>query len=292
MTRPPDPEALRLFMSVVDLGSIGAAARAEQISQPTASTRIAALERHLGVTLLRRTPAGSRLTDDGRVVAEWATEVLRAMDDLTRGVEALRQRGRSRLRLAASQTVAEFLVPRWLSVLRADQPEAKIRLHVGNSAEVIARLRRREADLGFVESPRTPDDLHSINVGEDELVLVGPAGTPSTTLSAEDLLTLRLITREVGSGTRDTLERAIGRLSPQAIERASNSEVKLAVMSGAGHAVLSRLAVGAEIADGRLVHVPLRNIDLRRALRALVPPEAAANDLVRDRLIQIAAQPH
>lgn len=284
----PDVDSLRLLVAVAELGSIGAAARDARLSQPTASTRIASLERNLGVTLLVRSPTGSRLTEAGRLVAEWASAVLRSMDELARGVEALQRGAHSHLEVASSQTVSEFLMPRWLSTLRAEQPDAKVRLRVANSAQVIEQLRNSEVDIGFIETPTAPRDLRSAVVSHDELVLVGASGDPARQpLGAADMKRLRLITREVGSGTRDTLERAIGRLDQETVERSSNSEVKLAVMAGAGYAVLSRLAVGAEIADGRLVQLPLEGVDLRRPLRALVRRDAAP-DRLRDQLLQIA----
>ncbi len=87
---------------------------AHGITQPSASSRIRTLERQLGVTVLDRSPTGSRPTPDGQLVVGWAESVLDAAQRLATGVEALRARQAGLLRIAASYTIAEYLLPPWL----------------------------------------------------------------------------------------------------------------------------------------------------------------------------------
>jgi DNA-binding transcriptional LysR family regulator len=141
----PDLDAFRILLLVGELGSLGRAAVAEGIAQPSATARLAALERRLGIALVDRSPRGSTLTEEGRIVSDWAREVLTAVDTLLAGAHALRSRN-AQLRVAASQTIAECLVPEWLREFARREPGVGVGLHVANSAHAIrGRTRNRPA---------------------------------------------------------------------------------------------------------------------------------------------------
>jgi DNA-binding transcriptional LysR family regulator len=270
--RLPDIESVQLLVAIADLGSIGAAATALAVSQPSASKRLRLLERQLGVALIERGPRGSRLTEHGRTVTEWARVVLESARALVIGAQALREDAAATLSLAASQTIAEYLFPNWLAA--HDRPRA-VRLRVTNSAGVVDLVRAHEVDLGFIESPGVPRDLASRLLATDRLVVVvapsHPLARRRRPVTAAELRDTRLVVREDGSGTRATLERALGMLPSSYLELDSNSAVKVIVLGGTGAAVLSTLAVASELADGRLVEVPTQDLDLRRSLRAVWP---------------------
>ncbi|MFI7614633.1 LysR substrate-binding domain-containing protein [Nonomuraea terrae] len=275
MTELPDLGSLKLLVDVGQLGSLGQAARAAGIAQPSASKRIARLERRLGLPLIERTPRGSTLTSEGKMVADWAAQVLAAAEELVRAVAAVRRGGAAHLRVAASMTVAEYLVPRWLGEFQNREPAVPVGLDVVNSADVAARVLSGEVELGFVEGPNVPGGLDSRVVGTDRLVVVVAPGHPwarrRTALRGAELAATPLVVREPGSGTRETLDVAFAdlqRASPR-LELGSNSAVKGAAQAGAAPAVLSRYAVEADVATGRLVEVPLAGLNLVRSLRAV-----------------------
>jgi DNA-binding transcriptional LysR family regulator len=110
--------------------------------------------RRLGLELLHRSTTGSRLTPAGLVVVDWARDVLTPARAFAEGVAALKAETDVRLRVAASLTLAEQLVPGWLLGLREIHPEIRVGLQVANSDQVIRALREGEADLGFIEAPR------------------------------------------------------------------------------------------------------------------------------------------
>jgi len=269
-----DLEALRVLTLVADLGSISAAARAEQISQPSASKRIQVLERQLGLELLDRRTRGATLTDHGRVVTGWSRAVVDATDALVNGSQALSARTAEQLSIGASQTIAEYLAPSWLGEFRRQGGGPPVHLRVANSQGVIAALRSREIELGFVETPTIPRDLHSRQVATDRLVLVvapdHPLARRRLPVSRDELAAMQLVSREDGSGTRETLHVALGpAIASPAVELDSNAAVKVLVSSGSLPAVISELAVANELRDGRLVEVPLRDVDLSRSLNAV-----------------------
>src|SRR6201996_2328249 len=127
-SRGSDLMPFDLLLSVARLGSLGLAAAEHGISQPAASTRIRRLERQLGVSLIERSPRGSRLTPDGKLVAEWAQAAIDAAAALDAGVTSLRVRSDAVLRVAASMTVAEYLLPGWLTTLRSRDPQTAVSL--------------------------------------------------------------------------------------------------------------------------------------------------------------------
>lgn len=108
-----------------------------------------------GVALLERSPRGSRPTEAGALVAEWARQVIAAAEALDAGLGALRERRDGRLRVVASLTVAEYLMPGWLVTLKTVRPGVAVTLRTANSTVVAEEVRGGDADLGFVEGART-----------------------------------------------------------------------------------------------------------------------------------------
>lgn len=288
----PDLATLDLLLSVAEFGSVGRAAEAHHISQPSASGRLAHLERRLGVPVLVRSTRGSTLTPAGEAVVAWARPVVDAARALTDGVLTLRQDRVARLRVAASLTIAEYLLPAWLLKLRRRNPDVQASVTVANSQDVCAHLRAGQADVGLVESPVVPHDLTVARIGSDRLVLVVSPDYPlaartSRPLVPTDVGELPLLLREPGSGTRDTflaaLATALRLPSPPelrfASELGSTTTIVATARAGGGIGVVSEFAAAADLRAGSLVEVPVSDLDLRRDLHAVwagnpVPPLA------------------
>lgn len=275
----PDLPSLDLLVSVGELGSISAAAAAHGITQPAASMRLRALERLLQIPLLERSTRGARLTPAGTATVEWAAVVLGDMRTLLAGAAALRGDRHSQLRLAASQTVAEYLVPRWLHLLAVDAPSAKVSLTMGNTARVAELVIAGDAELGFIEGPRPPGRLRSKELLADELVIVVPARHPWSrrrrAITALQLAATPLVLREPGSGTREVLVDALaahGLDVTGAMELGSTTAIKAAAASGRAPAVVSALAVGAELRSGELIAIRCDDLRLERKIRAIWTP--------------------
>lgn len=286
----PELRALELLLDVVATGSIGAAGRRHGVSQQAASARLRTLERQVGVAVLDRRARGTRLTEAGTAFAAWATRVVDAAAELDAGLAALRHDGTARLRLAASMTVAEHLVPGWLAELRRRGGSAQTTLTATNSAAVADLVRSAAVDLGLVEGPDPLADLHQAVVGEDRLVLVVPPDHPwarrRRPVDADLLARTPLVTREPGSGTRTAFEQALGVPGPPPVlELSTATAVRESVRAGLGPAVLSALAVAGDLREHRLVEVAVAGVDLRRRLRAVWVggpqlPAGPARDLV------------
>jgi DNA-binding transcriptional LysR family regulator len=281
MPLPPrvsDLTGFDLLLSVARLGSLGRAAAEHGISQPAASARMRHLEGQLGLALIDRSPRGSTLTPAGALVADWAQAVADAAAALDAGVTALRRERESRLRVAASMTVAEYLLPTWLTALRAAGSGAAVALSAVNSADVAQAVLTGAVDIGFVEGPDVPDGLHVGPVGQDTLtVVVAPShrwARRRSGVPADELAATALVSRESGSGTRGFFEQALRAQAglecvPPLAELSSTTAIKAAVAAGAGPAVLSSLAVAAELSAGTLRAVTITGLDLNRALLAV-----------------------
>ena len=153
MTRWPDPTVLELLVGIEDHGSLSAAARHAGVAQPNASRALQLLERQLGVTLVRRSTAGSTLTPEGTVIAHWARRVLAETQQLLEAAEGLRGHRQAVLSVAASMTVAEHLLPAWLSRFHRAHPQVRVHLQVHNSDRVATDVAEGTCDVGFVEAP-------------------------------------------------------------------------------------------------------------------------------------------
>jgi len=273
------------------------AAALHRITQPSASSRIRTLERQLGVRVLDRSPTGSRPTPDGQLIAGWADDVLAAAEHLASGVESLRAHRAGLLRIAASYTIAEYLLPPWLDHFLADRPDDSVVVEVTNSRAVVERLDARKVDLGFVESPMVPPTMHEQLVGTDELIVVVSPRHPwalESSVGLETFASTPLVLREVGSGTRDALDAELAHLGvpvpTSVLDLGSISAVRVAVINGSSPTVISRLAVDEDLERGTLVEVPVVGLRIDRNLRAVWSKKVEPSRLAAELLDHLASR--
>jgi DNA-binding transcriptional LysR family regulator len=295
--RPTSIDELRMIVAVEAHGSLSAAAEALGVSQQAVSQRMRVIERRWALPLFERTARGTALTAQGALVAEWAGGLVAQVDAFDYAVLALRTDREAHVRIAASLTIAEHLVPGWLVTYGAEEGAAMVELSAVNSATVIDRVRAGTDALGFVETPNVPRDLTVRVIGHDEIGIVVAPGHPwarRSVVSAAEVAATRLVGREPGSGTRLTLERALGAVvgadavAEPAAELASTAGIRATVMAGSGVGALSLRAVRDDLAAGRLVRVPVDIPPMSRPLAAVSrrdrPLSAAAA-----RLLEIAS---
>jgi DNA-binding transcriptional LysR family regulator len=298
-----DLGALRALREVGRHESIAAAATVLGVSQQALSARMRTLERTMKVTLLTRSPAGSHLTEQGRLIVGWAEDVLDAADRLEAGLRSIRSGVSHRLSIAASQTIAEHLVPHWLVELRAIEQAAAeqagtlpastvpastgqapertptvVELTVANSTGVIELVRDVKVRLGFIETPHLPAGLVTAHLRDDEMLVVTAPGHPWARrrgpLRLAEVAATPLVMREAGSGTRDTLTDHLAAQHPPltariAMELGTSAAVRSAIAAGVGPGVLSRLTVRDDLVLGRLVAIEVAGPPLTRQLTAI-----------------------
>lgn len=280
MQRWPELRALGLLVALAaGAGSIGQAAEAVGLAQPNASRSLSNLERDLKVPLLKRSPRGTELTAEGQAVAEWAAQVIDAYSALNAGTRAIQEARAGTVRVCASLTVAEYLLPGYLATFTSAHPGIDVGLGVENSAAVVAEVRAQRCDLGLVESVSLPAGFPTAVIGRDRLLIAAAPTFPgrwTAPLSAESLAATPLLVREVGSGTREAIDTALAEFGGASVagEYRSNSALKVAAATGVAPVVLSELALRDDVLSKRLVPLPVDDgLDLDRRLHALWSPK-------------------
>ncbi|OLT11389.1 hypothetical protein BJF78_26770 [Pseudonocardia sp. CNS-139] len=295
----PDLRSLELLLAVARTGSLGAAGRELGLTQQAVSARIRTVEQLVGLPVVHRGPRGSTLTGAGALLVDWSTRVLTAAEELDAGIASLRRHGRNgHLAVAASTTIAEFLLPGWLVRLGTEQDAAgrqqrtAVRLAVHDSERVGAEVLGGRVQLGFVEGPDVPAGLAADVIGRDELAVVVPTGHPwaRRTVDVGELAATPLVVLDGGAGPRQAFDRALaaaapGRRAQPLLELSATAAVRSAVLAGAAPGVLSDLAVRDDLASGRLYRVAVSGLGLTRELRVVRPdgptPEGPAGHLLR-----------
>ena len=276
----PDVESLALFLAACEMGSISAAGRTRGLTQPAATAHIRKLERRLGVTLLHRSTKGCWPTEAGGTVAAWAKAVVSAVDRLVTGAKALQgDTGQVALRVTASYTTAEYILPQALIELRRRSPGIAISLLVSNSAGVIDDVLGGRSQLGFIEGDVVPRGLRHRSIAADRLVVIAATDNPidrEVPLTPNELNAYTLILREPGSGTRDVFVKALAAagvpLPTSVIEIGSTAAIMRAVIAGDALGVVSELAMREHEYAGTLRSVPILGLHLDRTLRAVWTP--------------------
>ncbi len=267
-------DQLRIFVAVAEREHITRAAEALNIVQSAASAAIASLEGRHGVKLFHRVGRGIELTEIGRAFLDEARAVLArvAVAELMLAEFGGLQRGS--LSICASQTISGYWLPFYLAGYRRAHPRIKVRLRVGNTAQVAAAVHDGTTELGFVEGAVSDPLLLSEVVARDQLVLVVGMNHPwAGRVSAEfaELAEVEWVVREPGSGTRSVFEAELSRAgitSPLrlSLELPSNEAVRAAVEAGAGAAVLSASVVASSLEAGLLHQVRLNLPDRQFAV--------------------------
>jgi DNA-binding transcriptional LysR family regulator len=263
---------LALFHAVAQAGGISRGAAAARISQPAVSKQIAELEDALGVRLLERLPRGCRLTEAGKILADYAQRWRSLENDAARAIEEYRGLKRGRLAIGASLTIGGYLLPGVIAAFHRKFPEIELQIEMANTEQIQKALLASSIELGLTEGPLDSEELESTVFFQDELVAIAPAGHP---LLKKRRVTVRaicrepFILREEGSGTRAVVERALRRKGMKIkplLSLASPEAIKNLVAAGLGIAIVSRLIVALELQAGSLGIIPLTDLTIQRPL--------------------------
>jgi DNA-binding transcriptional LysR family regulator len=266
---------LAAFVAAVESGTVQGAADALTLTQSAATKRIQRLESRSGAPLLRRNPRGVEPTDLGQRLYPLAKQALAALSDAG---SVIRADGASHdLRISASLTVGEFLLPGWMAGFRVQAPDVHPQLEIVNSGVAVAGVRDGSSEIGFVEGLDPLDGLEVMTVATDRLVVVVAAGhrwARRRAVAPRELRDEPFLTREKLSGTRAVVESALASagvsLEPT-MSVASLQSLKRGIADG-GFTIISELAVDAEVRAGTLAALPLGGLDLSRRLQAIRRP--------------------
>ena len=263
----PQLADLDLLLSVESYGSVGKAAQAHSLSQPAASIRISAMERRLGLRLLERSPTGSKLTQEGEMLAKYARNVMNAARELLEFGSGSNAADANRLRVAGSPAISEHLLPEWLNRAGSLFGEARVEVQTGGVDTLRQLIRSGDVDVAFVDGwcqagnhvqKQFGEDMATRYICDDRLaVVVGPEhpwGSRTSPLTVRELASAQLVLRERGSGLREFTDDLLGtaRVPRSYVEFPSNAAIKQVVATSRRVAVLNIATMRSELADGRL----------------------------------------
>ena len=252
----PTLRQLEFLCAVADKGSFSKAAEACHVTQPTLSAAIKEIEGLLGVQLIEREARGASLTQAGEAAVERARGILSDTADL---VSAAQQAGApltGAFRLGAIPTIAPFLLPRTLKALRVAHPSLKLYLREDQTDRLLDALRSRKLDAALIALPWEAPGVETMDLGEDEFLLVAPTGhslADRNNLKSSDLLDEDVLLLEDGHCLRDhalSICRLPSKRGGADVTATSLPTLVHMVAGGLGVSLLPKLAIDAGVTSG------------------------------------------
>jgi DNA-binding transcriptional LysR family regulator len=263
---------LKVFRVVAHRLNFRKASEELLISQPAVTQQIKALEDELEITLFERSKGRVTLTASGIVLAEYAAKLKALADEAVQAIAEVSGTSTDELRVGASQTIGQYLLPSLLAGFRREFPRVVLSGMSGNTDEVLTALTDHRIDLALVEGPSPRSDVRSEAFMEDHMVLVVThdhewAGQE---IGIDELKSEDFITRELGSGSRRVIEDALQRGGVDLSEihtiltLDTTEGILSAVEAGLGVAFVSRWAVRNQLSLGTLRIAHVRGLKLSR----------------------------
>ncbi|KGK88724.1 LysR family transcriptional regulator [Desulfosporosinus sp. HMP52] len=270
-------DPLKIFVTVAELKNFSRAAEELYLSQPSVSLQIRNLENELGSKLINRSPKHLELTQAGEILYGIAKQILLLYDKAKLEINQLTNTVTGSLKVGASYTIGEYILPYALTEFVAQFPNVDIEASIANTVEITNAVRSNHLDLGLVEGEVNHADLDVQALMDDEIILVVPnqhvlAGLPVVT--AEDLQDRVWILRESGSGTRDYSDKLIKEWKIDVKKThifGSSQAVKQAVIAGLGIALVSSWIVHKELKTKELTAIRIKDKRLVRSFSIIRP---------------------
>jgi len=241
---------LEIFRALVATGSISAAAKDANVTQPTASVHLRDLTEAVGMPLYEVIGRKVYLTEVGKELAKAAQGVRSEWLTFEQSVQGIKGAESGLLRVGMVNT-AQYFAPRMLGSFCAARPKVEVAMALLNRDGVIERLRANQDDLYIMSRPPENLALTCQPFMPNPLVVVAPRGhalAKRGKLRPEDLAADRFIARETGSGTRlavDDFFRPLKNVPEVRFELGSNEAILEAVAGGMGLAIVSAHALRA-----------------------------------------------
>lgn len=268
-----DDFRLRVFITAAKTLNFTKCAEQLFISQPAVSKHIGELESRYKVQLFERSGSRLALTEAGRVMLEHAERIADGYRRLQYEMDLFTDRLGGELKVGASTTIAQYVLPQVLARFTARFPEVKVSLASGNSEQVEAALARHDTDLGLVESSARHPGFHYEPFIPDELVLIastkGRYGRCDQVTLAE-LQTVPLVLRESGSGTLEVISKYLAaadvRLASLRVvmQLGSTESIKSFVRNSDAMAIVSVASIVDELRSGELRIIDIEGCTIRR----------------------------
>jgi DNA-binding transcriptional LysR family regulator len=293
-----DTRQLAAFCAVVERRSFSQAAERLGVTQPAVSLQVRALEKRLGAQLLDRSGRRVEPTEAGWRLYRGAQRLLaleeQVLDDVAAGGDGDLA---GELRLGASTGPAAVVVPLLLCEFQRAHHDVRVAFEVHDTQAVVDRVAARELELGIVGAARRHRGVRFEPFLRDEVILACPPGHPfaGRTVALDELRGEELIVMQEGAGVRQVIEdelRSSGirlRDLDVRLQLGLQESVRSAVTARYGVAFISRTAIEAELADGRLAEARVQGIDARREI-SLARATGRVSSRVADAFVAFAGE--
>lgn len=264
---------LHVFYTVAKRLSFTKAAAELFVTQPAITKHIQELENQFGTALFDRRGNQISLTKAGEVFLKHAETIVSTYRQLEFDINALKGKSGGTLRLGASSTVAQYVIPPVLARFRERTADVMVSLLSGNTEQIEQQLLNKDIDLGLVEGRTHHSDIRYTPFVKDELVLICRPDHPLADfdeITLNDLKTIPILLRERGSGSLEVVEHALRRaglrLTDLTIEMqlGSTESIKSYLSSSRCMAFVSVFAVQDELRAGSLKILDVQGLSIQR----------------------------
>jgi DNA-binding transcriptional LysR family regulator len=286
-----DFRRLEVFLKVYELRSFSQAGQALYLAQPTISEHIRLLEEELGLSLFDRQGKAVQPTKTAQLLYHYARQIMALREESLQALIQFRDKGLGDLLVGGSNIPGQYLLPSLLGQFKGKFPQIRIQLFIGDSRNIIERVLEGSVELGVIGARIEHKQMHCQFLTNDELVCIVPPGnslSQEKSIDLQELTRLPFILREVGSGTRTSIEQAFGKIKMEvgnlkvAAEMGSNEAIRQAVKAGLGISIISRLAVEDDLRDGRLQEVRIKRLPLMRSFYLISQKQRTLSPLAQE----------
>jgi DNA-binding transcriptional LysR family regulator len=266
---------LTVFITVAEKQSFSRAAEVHHMTQPAVSQYIRSLEERMGTKLLERSNKYVYLSKAGEIVYSYAKEIMSLYDNMREQVNDLSQSPSGTLRIGASYTFGEYVLPHIISQTLHVYPDIKPSVTIDNTEEIMHLVETRQLDIGIIEGKVTHQSIKKTIFAVDSMVIVASPNDPLAQMSdvtTDQLEEQNWIVREHGSGTREAMDRVfklLGIEPRKLLHYSSTQPIKTSVEAGIGLSVLSTWAIKKELERNELTIINTAKMPLQRSFAYL-----------------------
>lgn len=261
-----DFQYLESFYTTVKYNSISKAAVALHLTQPGLSLQLKNLENEMGTKLLDRSNKGVQLTEEGKVVYNYAVTILSLKGNIKRDLKSLQES--PKLIIGSCYAVGEYALPCSIYLFKKFYDDVDIQIKLMNSTEVIEKLLDHTINLGIIQDHPKMGEVIARTIISDELVLAGHSSGGQEEIDLEKLKKLPLILREKTSSTRYLLEKALQKESVSldqlhvVYNLDSPGAIKSSISAGNGFSFLPKLMIKKELKEGTLEQIKIDRLKI------------------------------
>ena len=262
-----DFQNLESFYTAVKYNSISKAAAALHLTQPGLSLQLKNLENEMGAKLLIRSNKGISLTEEGKVVYNYASTILSIKGNIKRDLMSL-QENNPKLIIGSCKAVGEYALPCSIYIFKRIYSEVDLNIKLMNSTEVIEKLLDHTINIGIIQDNPITNSIVTRTIISDELVLVGHISSSKNMITLDELKKMPLILREKTSSTRYLIEKA---LKEEGVDLEqlnviydlnSPEAIKSSILAGDGYSFLPKLIIKKELKEGSLQEIQVNNLKI------------------------------